>query len=262
MTDPEFEESEFEADEEFTEEAPEQKSNRMFLFAAIGLGGLFVIGLICIGLFAIFVNPQLQGGQGTAEAAFNATSTQLAMTAFVAANTLTFTPEPTTPAPPTSTPSPTFTDTPVIDLTSETSAIPSDTPTPAGPSSTASRTPTRLVGLGTPVAGLGTSTGTITITGTVQPTPLGGVGGGIGGSATPTRLIIGGASATSTATETASTTPEPGTGGGTSETRTPTPTALPDTGFADNFGGPSLFIAAIVLVAVLFFVRQLRLRNS
>ncbi len=78
-----------------------------------------------------------------------------------------------------------------------------------------------------------------------------------GGSVTPTRISIGG-----TGTRTATPTALGGSGGGEGLTRTPTPTALPDTGFADNVGGPGLFIAAIVLVVVLFFARQLRLRNS
>jgi hypothetical protein len=63
----------------------------------------------------------------------------------------------------------------------------------------------------------------------------------------------------STATKTATSS---GTGGGVSVTFTPTPTALPDTGIADNLGGPGLFIAAILFIVVLFFARQLRLRNS
>jgi hypothetical protein len=79
-----------------------------------------------------------------------------------------------------------------------------------------------------------------------------GTGGGIGATFTPTRIIgqPGGATVTPTFTL------APGV------VRTPTPTALPDTGFADSFGGPGLFIGALVLVAVLFVARQLRMRNA
>ncbi len=41
-----------------------------------------------------------------------------------------------------------------------------------------------------------------------------------------------------------------------------TPTALPNTGFADEAGVPSLFGAALLLVVVIFLVRRLRLVNN
>jgi hypothetical protein len=42
------------------------------------------------------------------------------------------------------------------------------------------------------------------------------------------------------------------------QTVTPTTTALPDTGFADDFGVPGLLAMAFVLVAVIFLVRRMR----
>ncbi len=41
-----------------------------------------------------------------------------------------------------------------------------------------------------------------------------------------------------------------------------TPTALPKTGFAEDAGVPSLFGAAVLLMAVIFLVRRLRLVNN
>lgn len=42
------------------------------------------------------------------------------------------------------------------------------------------------------------------------------------------------------------------------QTIIPTSTALPNTGFVDEFGAPGLMMAAIALVAVIFLVRRLR----
>ena len=42
------------------------------------------------------------------------------------------------------------------------------------------------------------------------------------------------------------------------QTIIPTSTALPNTGFVDEFGAPGLMLAAIALVAVIFLVRRLR----
>jgi hypothetical protein len=42
------------------------------------------------------------------------------------------------------------------------------------------------------------------------------------------------------------------------QTIIPTSTALPNTGFADEFGAPGLMLAAIALVVVIFLVRRLR----
>src|SRR5688572_3535310 len=42
------------------------------------------------------------------------------------------------------------------------------------------------------------------------------------------------------------------------QTIIPTSTALPNTGFVDEFGAPGLMLAAVALVAVIFLVRRLR----
>jgi hypothetical protein len=232
--------------EETTEEAPEQSSNRTFILVALGLGGLFIIGLICIAIVALVIVPGQSGSRNQTATAIAQNNADVRTQAFLQANPATATPLPTDTEVPSDTPPPALvqpSDTPVIALNPVTDTpLPTDT---AGPSPTPSRTPTRISGLvGTAVGGTGTA--------------IASIGGGASGTltGTPTRISFGGGTATKTATPTALG------GGGEGLTRTPTPTALPDTGFADNVGGPGLFIAAVLLVVVLFFARQLRLRNS
>lgn len=239
-------------EEETTEEAPEQSSNRTFILVAAGLGGLFVIGLICIAIVAFVVLPGQNAGRNQTATAIANNNSIVLTDAVLTANPATDVPPPTNTEPPTATDAvigPAVTETPVI-----APGGPTDTPTATdteGPSPTPSRTPTRI-GL------IGGGTDTATPTAEVTETPS--TGGGDVATETPTRIVaVGGATSTATKTATPAT---PGTGGGVGATFTPTPTALPDTGFADNIGGPGLFIAAILLIVVLFFARQLRLRNS
>lgn len=67
-----------------------------------------------------------------------------------------------------------------------------------------------------------------------------------------------------TPTSTPTSTPTPGPSPTSTPTRTPTavgaqPTALPETGFADEAGVPSMLMGSLVLIAVLVVVRRLRL---
>lgn len=241
-------------EEEVAEEAPEQSSNRTFILVALGLGGLFVIGLICIAIVAFVVLPSRNAGRDQTATAIAQNNSDVLTQAVLIANPATETPVPTNTEPPTATSEvllPSASDTPVL-----APGGPTDTPVPtntSGPSPTPSRTPTRIGGGG--LIGGGT-TGTPGTEVALATTSTEASGGGEGATATPTRIVaVGGATATKTATTS-------GTGGGINVTFTPTPTALPDTGFADNVGGPGLFIAAILLIVVLFFARQLRLRNS
>ena len=147
------------------EEEGAESSNRMFVILAAGLGGLFVIGLICI--VAVFLYQQSQ--QNAVKAAAVATSAKA--TALNAPATATFTPGPTETPAPTDTPEPTATNTPVVVDT----LAPSETPLPtvpvtpgmptATPTSTKSPTATK-VGVKTPSA-----------TSTSEGTPQTGVGG-------------------------------------------------------------------------------------
>jgi cytoskeletal protein RodZ len=230
--------SELELEEEEEESAPEQSSNRTFLIVAIGLGGLFVVGMICIGLYIFLVAPRQQAAEATRVAAINATNTQVPIDAALTANPITNTPVPSDTPPPTDTQAPSITNTPVIAAggTTDTATVTNT----SGPTLTPSRTPTAAQ---------------------QQPGPSGGAGTG-----TPTRVsggtttVAGVSGATVTPTFTRTATGTTATGGGTGPDASPT--ALPNTGFADEVGGPGLFIAAIVLVAVVFVVRRLRLQNS
>jgi hypothetical protein len=168
----------------------------------------------------------------------NANATTLAQQTQISAvtNTPTLEPSPTlaivasdTPVlqlPATDTPVPLPTDTPTT-----APILPSDTPTLVAVDNTA--TPTAL-------GGIITSTIKAPITGTVSA-PITGTVSAPGGSATPTPLV--GGLRTSTPT-----------------TRAATPTQLPGTGFADDAGVPQLIIIGLVLIAVVIFARQLRLR--
>lgn len=244
--------------EDVAEEAPEQSSNRTFVLVALGLGGLFVIGLICIAVVAFVVLPGRTQGRDQTATAIAQNNSDVLTQAVLQANPATDTPVPTDTPVATDTEvviEPVASDTPVIALTAAT-----DTPFPTdteGPSPTPSRTPTRVGGLiSTAVDGTGTAVAELLVTPGTGTAGTPGTGGGGDGSVTPTRISVSGGTATKTPTALG------GIGGGDNLTRTPTPTALPDTGFADNVGGPGLFIAAILLVVVLFFARQLRLRNS
>lgn len=51
-------------------------------------------------------------------------------------------------------------------------------------------------------------------------------------------------------------------GGGADETPVPTATALPDTGFADDFGVPGLLLVAGVLMVIIILSRRLRVSST
>lgn len=51
-------------------------------------------------------------------------------------------------------------------------------------------------------------------------------------------------------------------GGGADETPVPTATALPDTGFADDFGVPGLLLIAGVLMVIIILSRRLRVSST
>lgn len=107
------------------EEEGAESSNRMFMILALGLGGLFVIGLICIG--AVFF---MQQGQANQQKAANATIIAKNTAAVLAATASAM---PTETIPPTETPVP---PTPV--LPTNTPVV--STPTVPAPTETAMST--------------------------------------------------------------------------------------------------------------------------
>jgi hypothetical protein len=180
---------------------PEESSNRTFLIIAGVLGGIAILALICIAVYALIIYPRNKNArvgqratldaQNTAvEQIVNSTATANAMAAIIAAYTAT----PTKTALP-----PTFT------------ATPSQTPVVLIPTTAVVMAPD------TPNAQTATA---VSLFATLD--------------ANATRLA-----STFTA-------------------RPSQATAIPNTGFADDYGLPALLGMAVILVVVIFLARRLR----
>jgi len=102
---------------------PEESENRTFVVAAAGLGGLIVLSLICLGLYVLVLAPRQRQAaiEAPTQIALQNTLTAEALTATIAAQLATATPEPTDTLVPTA--SRTITPTQVV-------VLPTDTPTP------------------------------------------------------------------------------------------------------------------------------------
>jgi hypothetical protein len=201
---------------------PEESQNRTFIILAIALGGMFLVGLICIGVYLLVIGPQQRNRVAQTNQAVMTANAEVAL-------------QMTQAAQPTSTPT--------VDA-----AATSQAQLAAAQTQTAAVTPTQVVVLptDTPAA---TSSPTNTLESQAQVT---GSPSPIGPSVTP-----GGPTATRVATAT----PLVGAlGTGTSTpVRSATPTQLPGTGFADEAGVPALILAGFALVAVVVIARRLRL---
>lgn len=110
-------------DFEINGSAPEESENRTFVVAAAGLGGLIVLSLICLGLYALVLAPRQRQAaiEAPTQIALQNTLTAEALTATTAAGLYTATPEPTD----TEVPTATHTITPTLVV-----VLPTDTPTP------------------------------------------------------------------------------------------------------------------------------------
>ena len=169
-------------DEETTfeeETPPEEASNRTFLLAAGILGGLVLLGLLCVVGYIIFSRGTNQQAEATAlqQATNQAATIQVGLTQTALVVGQTQTAAVTNTLPPTNTP-----------VIAQATGTPSPTENPATATVAAAFTQ------------LAISTGTVIATST----------------------------------------------------------ALPNTGFVDEFGAPGLMFMAIALVAVIFLVRRLR----
>lgn len=231
---------------------PEESSNRLFIILAVLLGSIFIVGLLCIGLYAVFIGPRTAQARQTEAAVINVQNTQIVAqnTEVAAEMTRAFAeaqetqvaqaatateeaiPDTVTPAPtntlviaPTSTatPEPTETSPPTETLsaeslsgtaTAEAVVVGGDETATAGPSPTGA-TPTRVASR-TPSPVAGTQVAQVTTTGTP-------------GTSVP------------------------------GPTSTAGPSELPDTGFAEDVGVPGLIILGLALIAVVIVVRRLRL---
>ncbi|UCF60014.1 MAG: hypothetical protein JSV37_09610 [Anaerolineaceae bacterium] len=100
---------------------PEESSNRTFVMAAAGLGGLLILSMICLAVYALVLAPRQQEARITQAALINIQNTEEALKQTEEAAEDTPTSIPTV----TNTPLPTATITPT-----QVVVLPSDTPTP------------------------------------------------------------------------------------------------------------------------------------
>jgi len=172
------------------ETPPEEASNRTFLIAAGILGGIVLLSIACLAVYALVILPQQRAAQQGDESALATQNAQVneALTATQVAISLSQTPQATE------------------------TLFPTDTPVVAQPSATN----TSIVAEATLTPDPATAT----------------VAAGLTQVAASTGTII------------------------------PTSTALPTSGFADEVGLPGLVIAAMVLVAVIFLARRLRVNTT
>jgi hypothetical protein len=201
---------------------PEESQNRTFIILAIALGGMFLVGLICIGVYLLFIGPGQRANQAATNAAVMTANAEVAM-------------QMTQAAQPTSTPT--------LDASATALAALS-----AAQTQTAAVTPTQVVVIATdtPEASA-TPTNTLEsqaqVTGSPSPIGPSPTPGGPTSTRIPSATPLVGALGTGTSTP----------------VRTATPTQLPGTGFADEAGVPALILAGFALIAVVVVARRLRL---
>ncbi len=101
--DMDLDDNEFELDSEDSS-APEESANRTFYIVAGIIGGVMLLSLICLALYALVYAPQQRNDRATQVAAIDAQNTQLAQAAVETGLAAKFTATPTvTPLPPTAT---------------------------------------------------------------------------------------------------------------------------------------------------------------
>jgi hypothetical protein len=104
---------------------PEESSNRPFLIGAAILGGIMLLSLLCVAVYAFFVYPTRKNAKATEDAVAMARSTQAALAVMQTQQAKAWTSTPTQPRP-TKTPLPTFTSTPVVAIPATTTAATMD----------------------------------------------------------------------------------------------------------------------------------------
>lgn len=219
-------------DEGGEEEGGGESGNRLFMFGAIGLGVLVLVAILCGGGWLFMNNSRTASGDlspATQQAADATVAAGVALTQQVLQATPTDLPTETATIEPSATPLM------VVESTDETAPT---TPDSVAETATIAALNTQMasVSLGTPLA----------------TTASGGTDGNKPTlAAAATKSGSGGATLPAAATSLNE--------GKTAAAKTGTP-RLSNTGFADEVGLPSLFVAALVMVAVIFLAR--RLRNS
>jgi len=143
------------ADEE-EEAAEEEGANRTFIILVGTLGGLFVLGVCAIAVWALWLGPQRKAGIEAQNQITLATNTAVAaVAAETGAETATISPTDTATVAPTDTPRPTSTQPPTA-MAAPTTATPGEVA--EAPTPTATRRPTatpRSGGEGVPNTGIG-----------------------------------------------------------------------------------------------------------
>ena len=167
--------------------SPDETGNRTFFIVAGIIGGVMLLALICLALYALVYAPQRDEQRATEEARINAQNTQVAQAAIETGLAAQFTATPTT--------------------------------TPIPPTATASPSPTLVIAPATEIIASPTIDRTATVSVLLTEAAAG-------------RL-----------------------------TPTPTPSALPETGFAEDVGIPAMVGLALLLVVVIFLTRRLRTAN-
>jgi hypothetical protein len=181
------------------EALPEESSNRTFLIIAAALGGIALIALVCIAIYALVLYPRSRSEQEARRATVDAQNTEVAL---IIAGTSTSAAETAISAK--------FTATPTL--------------TSLPPTATATSSPTPVVA--------------VPITSPQAPT----VGPEMA-TATALHSTLQANATLYAATLTA---------------RPLQPTAIPNTGFADDVGLPAMLGLAVLLVVVIFLARRLR----
>lgn len=95
---------------------PEESSNRTFIIAAAGIGGLLVLSMICLGVYALVIAPRQQEARVAqlTQVPQENTQTALGLTQTAQAGQATATPEPSNTPRPSSTPTATATEVVVV----------------------------------------------------------------------------------------------------------------------------------------------------
>lgn len=76
-----FTDDDLEMEEELAEQPPEESSNRTFIIIAAILGGLFLVGLVCIAVYALLIYPNAKQTQLAAQNTVAAQATEVAFAA-------------------------------------------------------------------------------------------------------------------------------------------------------------------------------------
>ncbi|MBN2145737.1 MAG: hypothetical protein JW726_00055 [Anaerolineales bacterium] len=101
-----------EVEEEVAGQPPEESGNRTFVIAAVILGAVFILGLVCIAVYALLIYPSAKRSQLSAQQTVAAQATEVSFAATQTGIASQWTPTPK----PTKTPEPTIapTNTPVV----------------------------------------------------------------------------------------------------------------------------------------------------